>query len=245
MFAILLFFLPLLISATPLSDADIETRDLNTFDKVFWVNRGRYQCTSGQKADILAAINEAQVIVKKAVTALSLSRSEKSKAYVTWFGKGNASPQTRLSIFQHNYQSVATNLVPPTLPLRLEEVGWDVPFPATKKSLVYACEPEDVLINGQRMFAITRTANSGVPDFGPTYVSFYPEFFTQTTGLRIEEASKQWRLQNKLDNEVAYIRSLTLIHEFQHMSRVTGLGRHCIDVQHPTIESASCYSVDW
>ncbi|KAK1996442.1 hypothetical protein LX36DRAFT_580335 [Colletotrichum falcatum] len=87
----LLYCLPAFVSAVWLPPLNFATRDTSfTFDNTFWVNEGHFRCTSEQKASITAAITEAQFLTKRAVQALSVKNAEKSKAFLTWFGKAHS-----------------------------------------------------------------------------------------------------------------------------------------------------------
>ncbi|WDK08725.1 hypothetical protein CGRA01v4_00003 [Colletotrichum graminicola] len=244
MFIILLLYcLAAFVSASWLPPLNFATRDTSfTFDNTFWVNEGRFSCTSEQKASIIAAIAEAQFLSKGVVQALSVKNAEKSKAFLTWFGRGNASPQMKSSIIQHNYQSLINNLITPKLPIKVDKIDANVPSPATRYSLIYACSPENFEVRSIKMYAKTSTPIADHPYPGPTYVTFYPIFFEKETGLTIQETAKQWKLDKKLESLPS--RSLLLIHEFQHMWLATGPDRFCIDVPDPEHNGqAACYSI--
>ncbi|KAK2036140.1 hypothetical protein LZ31DRAFT_536726 [Colletotrichum somersetense] len=220
MFVILILScLTAFVSATWLPTGSLETRDTSrtsTFDKVFWANEGYYRCTSEQKDAIIAAIDEAHVLVNQVIQALSVEKAEKSKAFLTWFGEA-----LRKNIF--------TTSRPPS--------------PATTKSLIYACEPEALSSGGRIAHAETITPNPTESIYrGPTYILFYPSFFAdQKAGQTMENVAREWRRYPNLEDLVAG--SLTFIHEFQHIYLATGPDRVCYDMPDPKSPSGEvgCY----
>ncbi|KAK2060141.1 hypothetical protein LY76DRAFT_591638 [Colletotrichum caudatum] len=224
--------------------ANWETRDTSstfTFDKTFWVNDGHLRCTSEQKDTIIEAIEEARGLTNQVIKALSAIYAEKSPAYLTWFGKENSTPEMRKSILEHNFRSLLRNLRRPELAIKINGEGSPVPSPATAKSLIYACDPAKPDGN---VLASTLSINSVIQSPDPTYVLFNDNFFTARRARTLQEVAKQWK-------DVPYrkanfdTRSLTLIHEFQHMYRATGPDRYCTDVRDPAYKTISrgCYSI--
>ncbi|KAK1996544.1 hypothetical protein LX36DRAFT_580157 [Colletotrichum falcatum] len=248
MFVILfLSCLAALVSAGPLDSVNLETRNSPmAFDKVFWVDEGHYKCTSERKKQIITAIDEARFLTNRAIGALWVENAEKSEAYLTWFGKRNASPEMRRSILKHNYQSLITNLVHPEGSVKLDnldDIVEKIPFPATGKSLVYACSPEDSKVGKMDTEAQTLSPIPQSTYSGPTYLVFYPAFFRRLRrSWQLQETAEEW----KHDKNAQDVGSggFVLLHEFQHLLLATGTDRHCGDVSDPSFPpgTAGCYT---
>ncbi|KAK2038564.1 hypothetical protein LZ31DRAFT_559484 [Colletotrichum somersetense] len=240
-------------------NADLETRapSLNPlhYDTVFYVAEGGWVCSKKQLKFLNKALDEARFTAKSAATALSVEKSEQSFAYRLWFGESNATPDKRKLILKNHYQSVSENMVHPTTPTGMKPQ--DLSFYNTRKqkgsgvtenSLIYSCPPlEDSLCKKHKMNA---AVNQNLPSRA-TLVILCPYFFEKTSS--IESVAMEWRVAGRVIGSSRQMNSgLTLIHEFQHMAKVTGPENVCHDMPDPsstqldpaTRRPKACYSPD-
>ncbi|KAK1980406.1 hypothetical protein LZ30DRAFT_594837 [Colletotrichum cereale] len=235
----------LAVSASRLDNATIQARDRSfTFDNVFWVSGGTWACKEKRISELNNAIDEARAVTQLAVQALRKPGSEKSEAYKTWFGKGNASPEIKNSILKNNYEALLRNLVRPTSRTYYDRHE-QIPFPklsnnpktVTTQSLVFACPPEEQQMCHRGSDAFVISAKETWDYTGTTFLAMCPDFFGREKAMA--EQAAEWRHNRKMRREIP--RSIILIHEFQHMARATGFDNHRTDVQDPW-SRGNCYS---
>ncbi|WDK20727.1 hypothetical protein CGRA01v4_12014 [Colletotrichum graminicola] len=220
--------------------ADLEERDPSVnsfvFDSVFWVDRGDWKCTKQQVKQLNKAIDDARAVTQLAVSALSAQGSEDSYAFRTWFGQSNAAPEMKTSIINNHFQSAQRNLIRPTFPAQLIMKDWQFPKISkqkgngvTENSLVYSCPPPGDKYCDPTSLAAARSQFPGTPWRGPTLVILCPGFFASKS--TIESVAVDWKVAGKV--MPTRNAGLTLVHEFQHMPKVTGLNNVCVDVPDP------------
>ncbi|KAK2024076.1 hypothetical protein LX32DRAFT_686078 [Colletotrichum zoysiae] len=240
-------------------NADLETRapSLNPlhYDTVFYIAEGGWVCSKKQLKFLNKVLDEARSTARSAAAALSVEKSEQSIAYLTWFGQSNATPDMRKSILKNHYQSVSENMVYPTTPtgMKLQDLSFyntrkQKGNGVTENSLIYSCPPPE------DRFCIKYNYNAAVKHNLPsraTLVVLCPHFFEKTSS--IESVATSWRVAGRVIQSTKQANAgLTLIHEFQHMAKVTGPENVCHDMPDPssrqldpaTRRPKACYSPD-
>ncbi|KAK1991214.1 hypothetical protein LX36DRAFT_590968 [Colletotrichum falcatum] len=194
-----------------------------TFDSVFWVDQGDWKCSKAQLKILNRRIDEARAAAQSAARVLSASKSEDSQAFRTWFGESKR-PERRPGTRDWQF---------PRMP-RQRGPG------VTENSLVYACPPaqaDNYCANANVGAAVHNPRDSWG---GPTLTILCPPFFASTS--TVEDETLGWRMSGRV--RTRRNTGLTLIHEFQHMNKVTGYGNVCTDVSDPST-GRGCYSADW
>ncbi|EFQ28361.1 uncharacterized protein GLRG_03505 [Colletotrichum graminicola M1.001] len=117
----------------------------------------------------------------------------------------------------------------------------------TENSLVYSCPPPGDKYCDPTSLAAARSQFPGTPWRGPTLVILCPGFFASKS--TIESVAVDWKVAGKV--MPTRNAGLTLVHEFQHMPKVTGLNNVCVDVPDPARGKSAngrpkgCYSPRW
>ncbi|KAK2004671.1 hypothetical protein LX36DRAFT_649734 [Colletotrichum falcatum] len=205
------------------------------FDTIFWVERGDWKCNKAQVTQLSKAIEEARGLAQSAVTALSASKAEQSDAYRTWFGQSNASPQKKTTIINMHFLPAQRNLIPPTSKTTFNKMNEKFTNArgkgVTKDSLVYACPPPgDSYCKIPNTLALIMSQTPGSGWDGPTMMILCPAFFTSKAS--IDAVAKDWRASGSVKTSANP--ALTLIHEFQYMTRLTGQSNVCTTVPDPS-----------
>ncbi|KAK1980081.1 hypothetical protein LZ30DRAFT_750981 [Colletotrichum cereale] len=162
------------------------------------------------------AVDEARDLSQIAVKALSVPRSERSATFEFLFGE--------TTFLDHGWET----------PKKPKQRGKDV----TEHSLVYACpSSEESFCKDPHTLAFVLT--SGQWD-GPTMVLMCPPFFQDQTPIK--SVIQGWRDSEEIQPTINA--GMTLLHEFQHIPKVTGRSNVCIDVPDPDNSEEACYSPD-
>ncbi|KAK2064640.1 hypothetical protein LY76DRAFT_612015 [Colletotrichum caudatum] len=113
----------------------------------------------------------------------------------------------------------------------------------TENSLVYSCPPVgDKYCQNPKSLAAARSQYPGTAWHGPTLMILCPSFFASKS--TIDSVTLDWRVSGRVRSTGNA--GLTLVHEFQHMTKVTGLSDVCFDVPDPMAgRSKACYSPEW
>ncbi|KAK2010029.1 hypothetical protein LZ32DRAFT_536705 [Colletotrichum eremochloae] len=120
----------------------------------------------------------------------------------------------------------------------------------TENSLVYACPPVgDNYCQNPKSLASVRGHVPGEEWHGPTLMILCQSFFASKS--TINDVATNWRVSGRVGATTNA--GQTLVHEYQHMTKVTGQSNACNDVPDPftkernsvTGRPRACYSPDW
>ncbi|KDN65395.1 hypothetical protein CSUB01_10766 [Colletotrichum sublineola] len=161
---------------------EAETHDINSslyrkraLDGYFVVDRAdgdEIGCSDSQIGTLRNAVVEAKYLAQKASHQLAQPGSERSAAYLKWFGRQNANAAMKKAIKEHNYDSVAY-VQPPSEPHnRIHDADLDKLSPT---GLTFVCIPQDFSLCAPgevaKAFQIGDLSNAG------PLVALCPRFF--------------------------------------------------------------------
>lgn len=187
-------------------------------------------CDATQVRMLKDFISEAAWMLENGAQALARNGVEASPAYRAWFGKQKS--VTTRAIRTHNFKATLESL---RLPLRGVS-GSLTPGQLDPNAVTFTCWPKDSE-SCREKGTLAETIN---PEAGrienPPRLGFDPAFTGTLIGVcpllfQLRKLNKTLETFSPNSDSTALIASapMTIVHEMQHVARVTGMARFCDD----------------